>query len=567
MTFSKKYIYIVLLFLFFHLSLYPQQYRSPLDIPHALSANFGELRSNHFHSGLDFKTQQVINKPIYAVEDGFISRISVSPGGYGLALYIDHPSTGHTSVYGHLNSFSKKITTYVVEKQYELESYRIDVQLEPHQIPVSKGEQVALSGNTGSSGGPHLHFELRDTRSEDPIDPLIFYANSVADTQKPDLRGIAFYPVAGSGAVNNSDQPLRLTISKNGQGVPLPIPIPVKAWGKIGMGVKAYDKMNGQANIYGVKYVRLYVDDEQIFSSIVNRISFDKTRMINSFVDYEDWRERKSFFMKSFVEPGNTLNYYDAINKGYIEIDEERNYNMRYELEDHHGNIMTYKFVVQGVRQDISRDTEKCDNFMPWSLYNSYMSQDFILDIPSGNFYISMCYNHKITQSDSYFSNIYQVHNNPVPLHNSAKMWIQLRNDTLQNRQQYGIVEITKSGKTAWVGGDYKNGGISTGIRELGKTYAIEADTTSPVITPVNQASWVSGRKIQLRLSDDKSGIAHFRGTINGKYVLFSHDMKSSVYTYIFDDSRLEKGQKQQLQFIATDGAGNVSEYNYEFTY
>ena len=179
---------ILFLFLSSTLLSYSQQYRNPVTIPPALSANFGELRSNHFHSGVDFKTQQVVDKPIVAIEEGYVSRISVSPGGYGLALYIDHPSTGHTSVYGHLNSFSKEIADWVKEQQYLQERFSITLYPEPGMFPVEKGKQIALSGNTGSSGGPHLHFEIRDSQTEEPLDVLEFIAK-IPDTRKPDLQG------------------------------------------------------------------------------------------------------------------------------------------------------------------------------------------------------------------------------------------------------------------------------------------------------------------------------------------------------------------------------------------
>lgn len=564
---SKKIALSLLIIILSLFSLFAQhEYAPPLNIPPALSANFGELRGNHFHSGLDYKTQQVISKPVFSVEDGYVSRISVSPGGYGLALYIDHPATGHTTVYGHLNSFSKKISDYVVAKQYELESFRVDLQLEPDQIPVAKGEQVALSGNTGSSGGPHLHFEFRDTETQDPVDPLLFYANKITDTQKPDLRGIAFYPIAGKGVVNGDVDPLRLNVAKNNQGVPLALNVPVKAWGRIGVGVKAYDRMNGQSNIYGVKHVRLFVDENRVFSSSIGRFSFDKSRMLNTLIDFEDWRERNSFYMKSFVEPGNKLDFYDVVNSGFVDIDQERDYRMRYELEDHHGNVLTYSFVVKGERQNLE-PVDYCGSFMPWSLHNSFVNQDFVLNIPSGNLYSSICYKHDRVKSNHYFSDIYQVHDRPVPLHKSAKMWMKIHTDTLQNRKQYGIVEITKTGNTSWLGGEYKNGGLEANIGELGRKYAVSADSVPPTIVPVNPASWVSTRKIQFRLSDDKSGVSSFRGTINGKYVLFTHDMKSPVYTYLFDDRRLEKGQKQELVFTVTDGVGNRSEYRYAFDY
>lgn len=562
----KYYNLFILLFTVFSTTAYSQQYTNPVNIPSALSGNFGELRNNHFHSGIDYKTQQVINKPIIAIADGYVSRINVSPGGYGLALYIDHPETGHTSVYGHLNSFSKSIADYVKEQQYERESYSVTLYPGQGILPVKKGEQIALSGNTGSSGGPHLHFEIRDTKSQDPLDPLQFLGRNVSDTQRPDIRGVAFYPVEGKGMVNGSSNPLRLNVSKNKSGVPLALSQPINAWGRIGIAVKAYDRMNGQTNIYGVKHVRLFVDEKQVFSSSIERFPFSKTRMLNSFIDFEDWRRRRSFFMKSFVEPGNTLKLYNTTNAGYIDINEERNYRMRYELEDHNGNTLTYSFVVRGQQQPVAQ-AGKCDNFMPWGMHNSFVDFDFMLDIPSGNLYDSFCYFHRKIRSTVYYSDMHQVNESPIPLHDNATMWIKLNADTLENRRQYGIVEVNESGSDSWIGGTYKRGGIETSIRELGRRYAVDIDTVPPKITPVNVEKWVTSRRIQIRLTDNKSGVANFKGTINGKFVLFSHDMKSSLYTYVFDDSRLEKGKTQELVFTAVDGAGNSSEYRYSFEY
>ena len=562
----KYYNLFILLFTVFSTTAYSQQYTNPVNIPSALSGNFGELRNNHFHSGIDYKTQQVINKPIIAIADGYVSRINVSPGGYGLALYIDHPETGHTSVYGHLNSFSKSIADYVKEQQYERESYSVTLYPGEGILPVKKGEQIALSGNTGSSGGPHLHFEIRDTKSQDPLDPLQFLGRNVSDTQRPDIRGVAFYPVEGKGMVNGSSNPLRLNVSKNKSGVPLALSQPINAWGRIGIAVKAYDRMNGQTNIYGVKHVRLFVDEKQVFSSSIERFPFSKTRMLNSFIDFEDWRRRRSFFMKSFVEPGNTLKLYNTTNAGYIDINEERNYRMRYELEDHNGNTLTYSFVVRGQQQPVAQ-AGKCDNFMPWGMHNSFVDFDFMLDIPSGNLYDSFCYFHRKIRSTVYYSDMHQVNESPIPLHDNATMWIKLNADTLENRRQYGIVEVNESGSDSWIGGTYKRGGIETSIRELGRRYAVDIDTVPPKITPVNVEKWVTSRRIQIRLTDNKSGVANFKGTIDGKFVLFSHDMKSSLYTYVFDDSRLEKGKTQELVFTAVDGAGNSSEYRYSFEY
>lgn len=544
---------------------YSQIYRLPISIPPALSGGFGELRNNHFHSGTDFKTQQVVNKPILSIEDGYVSRISVAPGGYGLALYITHPTTGHTSVYAHLNSFSKEIAEWVKAKQYEQERFNVNLFPGEGNLPVKRGQQIALSGNTGSSGGPHLHFEIRDTKSEHPLDALDFL-EPISDTRKPDLRGIAFYPKSGKGVVNKISTPTRITISKDANGNPQELGRIINAWGRIGVGVKAYDRMNGQNNIYGVKFIRLFVDNEQVFSSTISRFQFDKTRMLNSFVDFEDWRLRRSFYMKSFIEPGNTLPFYKSVNNGYIDINEERDYNLRYELEDHYGNTLTYNFKINGVKQAVKSRPE-CENFMTWNLSNSFRDMGFNLSIPSGNLYNNFCFKYNKTYNNKYFSDVHQIHSEPVPLHNSASVWIKLNTDTLQNRNNYGVVRINNNGSESWMGGNYDSGGISFKLRELGNKYAVSADKVPPTITPLAPENWVTQKRIRIRLSDNMSGISFFRGEINGKFVLFTHDSKSTVYTYQFDDERLTKGSDQKFTFTATDGAGNSNNYSYTFYY
>ncbi|MDI9604261.1 MAG: M23 family metallopeptidase [Bacteroidota bacterium] len=560
-----RFVLVCLLGIITPLFAHSQQYLYPLSIPPALSANFGELRSNHFHSGLDFKTQQVTNKPIVAIEDGYVSRISVSPGGYGLALYIDHPSTGHTSVYAHLNSFSDTIARWVIEKQYELENFQVNLYPSEGTLPVKRGEQIALSGNTGSSGGPHLHFEIRDTHTQEPLDALEFLPK-ISDTRKPDLRGIAFYPVTGKGVVNGSQEPLRLTIGSDGAGNPSGLGQTINAWGQLGVGVKAYDRMDGQSNIYGVKHVRLFVDDELIFSSTINRFSFADTRMLNSFTDFEEWRNNRSFYMKSFVEPGNRLPLYETKNRGYIDISEERPYLFKYELEDHSGNRLTYRFTVNGQEQAIPLEPP-CKQWMAWKFPNAYMEPGFTLRIPDGNLYDDICFTHSATENRKYYSNLHQVNDCPVPLHGQGEMWIGLHTDTLLEKRNYGVVQINKNGSESWMGGEYARGGIRLSISELGGRYAVAADTVPPTITPVESGNWVNQRRIRIRLRDDKSGIASFRGEINGRFVLFTHDSKSTLYTYRFDDSRLTKGEQQEFLFTATDGAGNRSEYRFSFTY
>jgi len=552
-----------------------QNYRNPLDIPIQLSANFGELRNNHFHSGLDFKTQQVTGKPIFSVEDGYVSRISVSPAGYGLALYIDHPSTGQTSVYGHLDYFNPEISAYVKNKQYEQESFRVNLYPKTSELPVKKGDIVAYSGNTGGSGGPHLHFEIRDTKSEEPMDPLVYYKSRIKDNTAPDIRGIAAYPLPGRGVINGSSSPLRQGVTKLKSGAYSGLKQDIEAWGIIGLGIKAYDRMDGTTNTYGVRTISLSVDGKQIFKYDMGRFNFDETRMLNSFTDFADWRLNKSFYMKSFIEPGNRLRLYSAKEQGYLNINEERPYKIRYELQDIYGNKSSYQFTITGKKQDI-KVPSGCSLVMVWNDDNRYISDPFSLIINKGNLYDDVCFT--LTQSNSprYYSNIFSVNKTPVPLDKSGEVRIKVGKDNISNKRQYGIVQINGN-KESWIGGTYKDGYIIASIRELGIRLAVSADTEPPVISPFTTTRKVKGktRKIQesrsdlirLRVNDNLSGIASFRGTVDGKFALFEHDVKSNVYTYIYDSSRIETGKTHKLVFTATDGCGNTAEYSTEFEF
>lgn len=559
-------IYISLLISLLASGIFAQQYRNPVDFQMLLSGNFGELRNNHFHAGIDIKTQSVINKPVHSIEDGYVSRIFKAPAGYGLALYITHPKTGHTSVYGHLQEFAPKIAAYVKQKQYEQESFRINLICEPELFPVKRGELIAYSGNTGSSGGPHIHFEIRNTETEFLLDPIEYYKNLLTDKVAPKVRGIAVYPILSEGIVNGTSKPFRQNISKTKNGSYQSVSANLTAWGKIGLGVKAYDKMSGTHNIYGVKHIRLYQDGTLIFTSSINTFGFDHSRMLNSFVDFEDWRLNRSFFMKSFVDPGNTLPFYDSDKKGYITIDQQKTYNFRYELEDAFGNVEHYAFSVEGRKQAIPQQVTGLSQYMVWNQDNHYLSDNFSLIIPKGNLYADFPFTLKQSSSDVYFSDRYQVNDRPVPFHDKAEVKIKLKSDPLKDKKQYGIV-LLKGGKEQWVGGYYSNQTLIASIREAGGEYAISYDDKAPVITPVQSNLWERQQKIVFKAADNKSGISSWRGTIDGQFALFEHDVKSPTYTYKFDSSRLTRNKTHKLEFTVTDACGNASTYSSEFYY
>ncbi|WP_302800747.1 M23 family metallopeptidase [Parabacteroides goldsteinii] len=538
-----------------------QQLRKPMDIPVLLSGNFGELRSNHFHSGIDFKTQGVEGKPIHSVQDGYVSRISVSPWGYGNGLYITHPD-GTTTVYGHLQKFSQKITAYLKEKQYEQESFNVNLSLTPDELPVKEGELVALSGNTGSSGGPHLHFEVRDTETEEPMDPIEYYKDLIKDTQAPKIQGIMVYSMPGKGVVNGSRRKLELkpVTAKNGKQT---LTGKIEAWGEIGLAVKGYDYMDNTSNIYGIKDITLTADSQVIFHSNLDRFAFDESRYLNSFTDFEEWKEHRSFYIKSFVDPGNRLRFIESLNRGILTIDEPRTYHLTYQLADAFGNTTQLSIQIEGKEQPIPEiDTENTELFHWWS-DNRFGAKGIRLTIPKGNLYDDLYFRYSVKEDSTALGATHILHNKPVAFHKSAKLSLRLQTDTLENKQQYGIVRL-QNGRRSWTGGVYRNGWVDADIKETG-SYTLGQDLVPPTITPLNPATWVSKQAIALRLSDNLSGVQTYRGEIDGQYVLFEMNSKS-VITYHFDKERLARG-KHTLKLVVTDACGNQSTYTYPFTW
>ncbi|MEG1749900.1 MAG: M23 family metallopeptidase [Tannerellaceae bacterium] len=538
-----------------------QQFCNPFEFPILLSGNFGELRNNHFHSGIDFKTQGAEGKPVHAVQDGYVSRISVSPWGYGNALYLTHPD-GTTTVYGHLQKYADKIAAYVKEQQYALQGFAVDLTPTPEQLPVKQGEVVALSGNTGSSGGPHLHFEVRDTQTQEALDPLNYYQERIADTRAPKIQGVMVYPIEGKGVVNGSSRKLALkTIAaKNGRQT---LTGKIEAWGEIGFAIKAYDTMDGTSNIYGVKEITLSVDSQVIFHSNLDRYAFSETRYLNSFTDYEEWREHRSFYMKSFVEPGNRLRFIEAKNRGILTLDQPGSYHLNYRLMDAFGNISQLSIWVEAKKQSIPQpDTIGTEHFY-WNSDNRFGAKGIRFTVPRGILYNDFNFRYQVKEDSMALAATHILHNRPVPLHNLCPLSLRLQTDTLKNKSQYGIVGIN-GGRATWIGGTYRNGWIDGEIKELG-SYTIRQDVTPPVITPLNPAGWMRSRTFSFRLGDDLSGVQSYHGEVDGNFILFEMNNRS-VITCRFDKEHIVRG-KHTLKLKVKDGCGNQSIYTYSFVW
>ncbi|MDR1783637.1 MAG: M23 family metallopeptidase [Dysgonamonadaceae bacterium] len=527
-------------------TIFAQEIVSPLNIPLFLSGNFGELRNDHFHAGIDMKTQGVTGFPVRSVKDGYIARISVSPYGYGRAVYINHPD-GTTSVYGHLERFASRIEEAVRDSQYLKESFSVNLNFSPDEFPLKQAETFAYSGNTGGSGGPHLHFEFRDTRTEKVIDALPYFRSFIKDNRPPDIRGVMLFPQAGRGVVEGSVVNLELPQTKT-----------VTAWGSLGVGIKAYDRMDETTNIYGVKEIIFRLDGVEIFHSYMDGFFFEESRYINSFIDWNEWKTRRSFYMKSFIEPGNKLGIYrNSRFNGIFTISEERAYNCQYELIDDYGNATSFTFTIIGKKSDIP-EAQKGGLTWYFDRNNSYSDKGIELELPMGSLYSDISTDVYTLSGDNVYSPVYVI-GDRAPLHTYCPVTLDITNDSYQDPNKYGIVAVNGN-QVSWIGGKYDNGKVSGRIRELGR-YTVMVDEKPPSITPIRPAQWASSRRIAFRISDDLSGIETYRGTIDGKFALFEYDAKSNLLFCNFDSKRMSKSPRE-VQLTVIDGAGNTNVYS-----
>lgn len=529
-----------------------KQFVSPFDFPLLLSGNFGELRVNHFHGGVDFKTQGVVGKPVRCIADGYISRVTVTPGGYGQAVYITHHN-GYTSVHGHLLKFKSEVEKVVEAYQYEHETFVVDMKFLPEQFPLKQGEVFALAGNEGYSFGPHLHMEIRKTDTGEYIDPLQFYMDKIKDKTAPRASHVMFYPQAGEGVVNGLQQKRSIALGN--------LKTPVEAWGKIALGIKAYDYMEGTTNNYGVRSVRLYVDSVEVFSSKVDGFLPDENRMINAWTDYEEYVERSSWFMRSQILPGNTWRMLQTNeNKGVLTINEERPYVCLYVLEDLYGNKSSYTFVIKGKKQSIEPIC-RGRHYLHWSQGCIVLLPGLELEIPKGMLYDDVDLNCRVIVDSLNISFDYQLHDKPLPMHRKCPLRIAVRYYPITDMSKYYVVRKHK-GKKVTAGGHFKEGYMHTAISELG-TYSVALDTVAPGIVPLNKPQWKTGN-IQFKINDAETGIKDYKVYIDGEFVLFKFSSKNSKLSSVHPQ-RIKRGVPHRMEVIITDYCGNKKIEEYQF--
>jgi murein DD-endopeptidase MepM/ murein hydrolase activator NlpD len=567
---------------------------NPFDFRMQLSGAFCDLRPDHFHAGIDIRTKSSEGHAVHAVRGGYVARISVSPWGYGLAVYIAHPDDGIITVYGHLQRFNRCLADFVKEKQYANESYAVDFNLQPDAIPVKQGEIIGYSGNSGSSGGPHLHFEVRDMQNHELLDPLIFYKPNIPDTRPPLIRGLKIYPVEGKGMVNGSNRKQNIKFKLDNNDAPV-IVSTIEAWGDVGLGISATDRMDDTGFSYGIKDILQTVDSMETYRSYADRFSFEESKYINSYIDYEEWSRSRTFYIKTFVDPGCNLRFTASRHSGILTIDEERTYHVNIKLTDIYGNTCNAPIKIKGKKQEITPPDTVGTKLARWYDDNVFRSKNICLTIPRNSLYNNLHIHYKTSEphdvpsgnvpppptsqtsqtsppspasvSPPCYSAVHTLHKSPVPLYKPALLSIYMYGIQEEiNTEQFGIVRINAfTGKISWIGGVYRDGRMDAEINELGK-YAVVRDSIPPVITPVEPDQWRERKQMKIRITDHLSGISTYRGEIDGRYALFEFDGKKATLSYDFDEERLPPGY-HRLKLTIADRCGNKSEYNYFFTW
>jgi len=541
-----------------------ESFISPIKPPFFFAGDFGELRPSHFHSGLDFRTQGKTGLPVYAVKDGYISRIGISPTGYGNALYMNH-SDGTTSVYGHLSKFHPQIQEYLTGKQYDRESFQINLTLSSDKFIFKKGEIIAWTGNSGSSGGPHLHFEIRDTRSERAFNP-IFNHLGITDNSAPKIIALYCYPLSENSNVGQDRVKKRFEVVTVPGGYRLKSNAPVQLFGKIGFGIQAEDYFNGTGLRCGIYSATLICDGKELFGFKMDNFSLLDARYANSQADYEEHLQSNRWIERLFKFPGNYLDiYFPAKGNGILNLEDGKEHNFEIVVSDAFKNKADLKFRCVNKRSQLPYKNKPFTKQFFYDKANEFENEKIRIQIPRGALYDNLKFDYKSSPKPlGCYSELHQVHNMFVPLH--IPYSLSIRCNSLPNNMEDKalIVSVNPStGKKTAIGGKYSKGWVNAETYLLG-SFTVTIDKTPPTILPLSikdKKRLTDPHKVQFHIADDLSGIKSYRGEIDGKWVLFEYDEKTGTLTHTFDPERMPMGRSHLLRLVVTDNRENRSEY------
>jgi hypothetical protein len=528
-------------------------YHSPLAIPLILSANFGEIRPNHFHMGVDFKTNGIEGLSLFSIEDGYVSRIKTSPYGYGKVIYINHPN-GITSVYAHCSSFEEKIDSLVRSVQFQQESTEIDVYLTPEDLKVTKGQRIARSGNTGSSTAPHLHFELRDTKTEEALNPLVF-GFDIPDHKTPTLNSVKLYVVDENG-YTIPGKSYSLPINQAGKSCVLSgggftLEADCCALNEfVGLALNGVDTYDGAQNLCGLYETTLLNAQNVVLGQQIDRISFDDSRYVNSHTDYEEYKTHKYKYHKAFRTKHNPLTIYNGKDLGLLRVLPGDSLSLSFQVKDIAENSANVPFFIRRKKGEVPPEKisfSPMNYFFPDSSY-SFSSGMFEISAEPFTFYSP-------TKKYLSLSKPYSFGDPQSPIQRPLKVAMKLTDPKSTN---YYIQVTTRNGIKEVLKPTLNNGWIESTSLYLG-TFSLIQDTQAPQITPLNfnpTQSNQSKKTLSFRISENGSGIKYYIAYVDGRWLPIEYESKGD---YLLLDIPSEyKGKRCNLRVESTDYCSNI---------
>ena len=525
---------------------------APLEIPFSISGTFGEPRSSHFHLGIDIKTQGKEGLEVKSISSGSVSRIRISLGGYGKAIYIDHPNKT-TSVYAHLKKFAPKIESYIKKFQYENETYTIQKFPKKDKLLIEKGEVIGFSGNTGGSSGPHLHFEIREKKSQKPLNPLL-YDLPVNDLVRPQLQKLFIF-YTHENVILNRIQPIILERVNDS----LYKTAMIETSGKIGIGIQMFDRQDYSYSRNGVYSTKVFVNGKIISHYKFDKLIINESKKLYQVIDYKNYTQKRLKIFKLFYKSGNKLNFMNTlVDQGIFEVELGKSYQIIIEIEDFSGNKSTIEAFIEGTENKI-KPVELRGRLIKTDREYSFTLKNKELFFPSKTFFNDV----KI----ELFENKDQIEIGPnlFPIANSFEIKFGFNEkDSLRSAQTFIAKKMKKS--LVYLPTKLEENKLIAKVNELG-VYTLARDSVAPTVVPDNfkKNQWLSNYKsLNLKIDDDFSGIKKYRGTINGEWVLFEYEPKRKILTYDFFDKYSEK-LKHNLELEVEDNVGNKKIYKTTF--